>query len=132
MVAARPYHMDFYRILLGWASTGGGKFGTVGHPHGHCTLEGYMGLRPDDPDTNAYVKAMYESHTARNEREEILGVNLHHSLIYPCMSIQPPLQQLRTIRPISPTRTMSEIWHFRLKGAPEAIYQRARSATITL
>ena len=83
-----------------------------------------MGLRPDDPDTNAYVKAMYESY-GEERAEEILGVNLHHSLIYPCMSIQPPLQQLRTIRPISPTRTMSEIWHFRLKGAPEAIYQRA-------
>ena len=84
-----------------------------------------MGLRPDDPDTNAYVKAMYESY-GEKRAEEILGVNLHHSLIYPCMSIQPPLQQLRTIRPISPTRTMSEIWHFRLKGAPEAIEGSSR------
>ncbi len=111
---------DFARLgIEGW-----GKFGTVGHPHGHCTLEGYMGLRPDDPDTNEYVKCMYDSY-GEERAEEILGVNLHHSLIYPCMSIQPPLQQLRTIRPISPNRTMSEIWHFRLKDAPEAIYQRA-------
>ena len=111
---------DFARLgIEGW-----GKFGTVGHPNGHCTLEGYMGLRPDDPDTNEYVKCMYDSY-GEARAEEILGVNLHHSLIYPCMSIQPPLQQLRTIPPISPNRTMSEIWHFRLKDAPEAIYQRA-------
>ena len=52
-------------------------------------------------------------------------MNLHHFLVYPCLSIQPPLQQLRTIRPLGPDRTLTEIWHFRLKDAPEAIYQRA-------
>ena len=31
-----------------------GKFDTVGHPHGHCFLAGYMGLRPQDPDTVEY------------------------------------------------------------------------------
>ena len=111
---------EFSRLGIdGW-----GKFGTVGHPNGHCTLEGYMGLRPDDPDTNEYVKCMYDAY-GEDRAEKILDVNLHHSLIYPCMSIQPPLQQLRTIRPLSTNRTLSEIWHFRLKDAPEAIYQRA-------
>ena len=35
------------------------------------------------------------------------------------------LQQLRAIRPLGVDRTLTEIWHFRLKGAPEAIYRRA-------
>ena len=114
------YLSDFARIGIdGW-----GKFGTVAHPQGHCSLEGYMGIRPDDPDTNEYVKLMYEAY-GEKKAEEILGVNLHHVLVYPCLSIQPPLQQLRTIRPLGPDRTLTEIWHFRLKGAPEAIYQRA-------
>ena len=39
--------------------------------------------------------------------------------------MQSPLQQLRCLRPISPDKTLSEIWHFRLKGAPEAIYRRS-------
>jgi len=111
---------DFKRLgIVGWD-----KFGTVGDPRGHCTLEGYMGLRPDDPDTNEYVRRMYAAY-GEARAEEILGVDLHHVLVYPCNSVQPPLQQLRTIRPLGPDRTLSEIWHFRLKDAPEAIYRRA-------
>jgi phenylpropionate dioxygenase-like ring-hydroxylating dioxygenase large terminal subunit len=111
---------DFKRIGIdGWT-----KFATTGLPQGHCTLEGYMGLRPDDPDTNEYVRLMYDAY-GEDRAEEILGVNLHHMLVYPCNSVQPPLQQLRTIRPLGPNETLTEIWHFRLKGAPEAIYQRS-------
>lgn len=113
---------DFLRIGIdGWT-----KFGTTGMPQGHCTLEGYMGLRPNDPDTNEYVQLMYDAY-GEERAEEILGVNLHHVLVYPCNSVQPPLQQLRTIRPLAPDKTLSEIWQFRLIGAPEAIYQRSLS-----
>jgi phenylpropionate dioxygenase-like ring-hydroxylating dioxygenase large terminal subunit len=97
---------------------------TMGFPHGHCTLEGYMGLRPRDPDTLEYEAAM-EKHYGKKRTEEILGVNLHHLLVYPCLSVQSPLQQLRAIRPLAADRTLVEIWHFRLKGAPEAIYRRS-------
>jgi len=41
------------------------------------------------------------------------------------LSVQSPLQQLRCLRPLGPDKTLSEIWHFRLKGAPEAIYRRS-------
>ena len=57
--------------------------------------------------------------------EEIVGVNIHHVLIYPGLSVQSPLQQLRAVRPLGVDRTLTEIWHFRLKGAPEAIYRRS-------
>ena len=117
---AYGYLSDFARIGI----DGGGKFGTVAHPQGHCSLEGYMGIRPDDRDANEYVKLMDQAY-GEAKAEEILGVNLHHLLVYPCLSIQPPLQQLRSIRPLGPDRTLTEIWHFRLKGAPEAIYQRS-------
>ena len=39
--------------------------------------------------------------------------------------MQSPLQQLRAVRPLGVDRTLTEIWHFRLKGAPEAIYRRS-------
>ena len=101
-----------------------GELQTTGHPHGHCTLEGYMGLRPKDPETLEYEKVMHK-HYGKQRTEEILGVNLHHVLIYPCLSVQSPLQQLRAVRPLAVDRTLTEIWHFRLKGAPEPIYRRA-------
>jgi hypothetical protein len=83
-----------------------------------------MGLRPQDPDTLAY-EAVMRKHYGEKRTEEILGVNIHHVLLYPGLSVQSPLQQLRAVRPLSVDRTLTEIWHFRLKGAPEAIYRRA-------
>ncbi len=100
------------------------KLETVGFPNGHCFLQGYMGLRPSDPDSLAYEKIMTETY-GEDRKEEILSVNLHHALVYPCLSVQPPLQQLRAVRPLASNRTLTEIWHFRLKGAPEAIYRRS-------
>jgi phenylpropionate dioxygenase-like ring-hydroxylating dioxygenase large terminal subunit len=99
-------------------------FQTINYPNGHCVLTGYMGLRPQDPDTLAYDKIMIKAY-GQKRFEEIVGVNIHHVLIYPGLSVQSPLQQLRAIRPLGVDRTLTEIWHFRLKGAPEAIYRRS-------
>jgi len=99
-------------------------FQTLNYPHGHCILTGYMGLRPQDPDTKAYDKIMIKSY-GQKRFEEIVGVNIHHVLVYPGLSVQSPLQQLRAVRPLGVDRTLTEIWHFRLKGAPEAIYRRS-------
>ncbi|HSE79462.1 MAG TPA: Rieske 2Fe-2S domain-containing protein [Alphaproteobacteria bacterium] len=100
------------------------QFQTINYPHGHCLLTGYMGLRPRDPDTLAY-EAVMEKAYGKKRMEEILGVNIHHVLLYPGLSVQSPLQQLRAVRPLGVDKTLTEIWHFRLKGAPEAIYRRA-------
>jgi phenylpropionate dioxygenase-like ring-hydroxylating dioxygenase large terminal subunit len=97
---------------------------TINFPGGHGILKGYMGLRPDDADTQAYVAAMYSAY-GKERAEEILGRSIHHVLIYPYLSVQSPLQQLRCLRPIAPNRTLSEIWHFRLKGVSPAIYRRS-------
>jgi phenylpropionate dioxygenase-like ring-hydroxylating dioxygenase large terminal subunit len=97
---------------------------TVNFPNGHSLLQGYMGLRPQDPDTLAY-EAVMRKHYGAQRTEEILSVNIHHVLVYPGLSVQSPLQQLRAVRPFAVDRTLTEIWHFRLKGAPEAIYRRA-------
>jgi hypothetical protein len=45
--------------------------------------------------------------------------------VYPYLSVQSPLQQLRVLRPVAPNKTLSEIWHFRLKGVSDAIYRRS-------
>jgi phenylpropionate dioxygenase-like ring-hydroxylating dioxygenase large terminal subunit len=97
---------------------------TVNFPRGHGILKGYMGLRPQDPDTQAYVAAMYRAY-GEKKAEEFLGRSIHHVLVYPYLSVQSPLQQLRCLRPLAPNRTLSEIWHFRLKGVPQGIYRRS-------
>ncbi|MBS0418375.1 MAG: Rieske 2Fe-2S domain-containing protein [Proteobacteria bacterium] len=97
---------------------------TVNFPRGHGILKGYMGLRPDDVDTQEYVAGMYRAY-GEKRAEEFLGRSIHHVLVYPYLSVQSPLQQLRVLRPIAPNKTLSEIWHFRLKGVSQAIYRRA-------
>lgn len=97
---------------------------TAGHANGHCMLQGYMGLRPTDPDTLEYERVMEKAY-GKERMEEIFNTNIHHVLVYPCLSVQSPLQQLRAVRPLAADRTLTEIWHFRLKGAPEAIYRRS-------
>ena len=120
--AALSYHMlsAFATVTIDkWDN-----FQTINYPHGHCILTGYMGLRPQDPDTLAYDKVMIKAY-GQKRFEEIVGVNIHHVLVYPGLSVQSPLQQLRAVRPLGVDRTLTEIWHFRLKGAPEAIYRRS-------
>jgi phenylpropionate dioxygenase-like ring-hydroxylating dioxygenase large terminal subunit len=97
---------------------------TVNFPHGHGILKAYMGLRPTDPDTVEY-EALLKKAYGDDKAEEYLSRSIHHVLVYPYLSVQSPLQQLRCLRPIAPDKTLSEIWHFRLKGAPEAIYRRS-------
>ncbi len=100
------------------------NFRTLNYPHGHCILTGYMGLRPSDPDTLEYEAALAAA-VGEARKEAILSTDIHHVLIYPGLSVQSPLQQLRVVRPLGVDRTLTEIWHFRLKGAPEPIYRRA-------
>ena len=100
------------------------NFRTLNYPNGHCILTGYMGLRPQDPDTLEYERELARAY-GEQRKEEILSTDIHHVLLYPGLSVQSPLQQLRAVRPLSVDRTLTEIWHFRLKGAPEPIYRRA-------
>jgi phenylpropionate dioxygenase-like ring-hydroxylating dioxygenase large terminal subunit len=97
---------------------------TINFPHGHGILKAYMGLRPRDPDTLEY-EALLKDAYGEQKTEEYLSRSIHHVLVYPYLSVPSPLQQLRCLRPVGPDKTMSEIWHFRLKGAPEAIYRRS-------
>jgi phenylpropionate dioxygenase-like ring-hydroxylating dioxygenase large terminal subunit len=100
------------------------NFQTINYPYGHCILTGYMGLRPQDPDTLEYERVLAKAY-GEKRKEEILTTDIHHVLLYPGLSVQSPLQQLRAVRPLGVDKTLTEIWHFRLKGAPEPIYRRA-------
>jgi phenylpropionate dioxygenase-like ring-hydroxylating dioxygenase large terminal subunit len=100
------------------------KMTTVNHAYGHSVLEGYMSLRPQDPISLNY-EAIMKDRYGEARTNQILDTNIHHVICYPVLSIQPPLQQLRAIRPLAVDQTLTELWHFRLKGAPEAIYRRA-------
>ncbi len=92
-------------------------------PNGHSWMGGIVSARGGDPVFAAY-KAELEKRHGAVRTEEILAVERHNTIFYPNVSIQSSFQQIRVLHPQSVDRTLVEIWSFRLKGAPEAMYQR--------
>jgi phenylpropionate dioxygenase-like ring-hydroxylating dioxygenase large terminal subunit len=99
------------------------RLNSSNYRYGHGFLGGYQEHRGDDPVTLEY-EAMVKARRGEAEGERVLARSLHHTVIYPCLSIQSQFQQIRVIKPIAPDRTLMEIWHFRLKGAPRAFQRR--------
>ena len=92
-------------------------------PYGHSNFSGYQEAQGEDPATAEYVAAMETSY-GKKRTQEILSRNYHHTVIYPCLSIMSAFQQIRVVKPISVDRTLMEIWHFNLAGAPRAFLAR--------
>lgn len=98
------------------------KLSILGYPYGHTTMSGIIGDPADDPDWLAYRDALVATKGEARARE-ILAVSRHNTIIYPNLSIQAAFQQLRVITPLAVDRTLVEVWHFRLVGAPEGLYR---------
>ncbi len=90
---------------------------------GHAHMLGYQNPRGDDPITLKYEALLRDKHGAE-KAERFLARSFHHTVIYPCLSVQSQFQQLRVVKPIAVDRTLMEIWHFRLKGAPPEVFTR--------
>jgi phenylpropionate dioxygenase-like ring-hydroxylating dioxygenase large terminal subunit len=99
------------------------KLNSSNYRYGHGFLGGYQEHRGQDPATLEYESLIKRNH-GEAEGERRLARNLHHTVIYPCLSIQSQFQQLRVVKPIAVDRTLMEIWHFRLKGAPSEFLRR--------
>ncbi len=90
---------------------------------GHSYMAGFRNPRGEDAVFKEYVAAL-EAKKGAERAEEILAINCHNAVFYPNASVQPSFLQMRVIFPISVDRTRVEMWSFRLKGAPEALFER--------
>jgi phenylpropionate dioxygenase-like ring-hydroxylating dioxygenase large terminal subunit len=93
------------------------------YDHGHSFMGGIVSPHSNDPVFLEYLGRMKKTY-GEQRAEEILTVNRHNTIFYPSVSFQAAFQQIRVIRPLSVDRTLVEIYSFRLKGAPEEMYQR--------
>uniref|UniRef100_UPI003F4982BD aromatic ring-hydroxylating dioxygenase subunit alpha n=1 Tax=Cupriavidus yeoncheonensis TaxID=1462994 RepID=UPI003F4982BD len=94
--------------------------------NGHGYMEGIFD--PTAGTRDAASRAHFESLAAvhgEQRAKEVLGMNRHNTVIYGSGSPHTVFQQFRVIRPIAVNRTMVEIQTFRLKGAPEVVFDRA-------
>jgi hypothetical protein len=95
----------------------------VAFDYGHSYM-GAIFTPPKDKvslDHIATLKAAY----GHEKTYEILQINRHNTVIYPSCAPHTSFQQLRVIRPVAVDRTMVEMYTFRLKGAPDSLFQRS-------
>ena len=96
------------------------------YPNGHGYMEGIFdpAAATRDPVSRAHFEALSQVHGEERARA-ILGMNRHNTVIYGSGSPHTVFQQFRVIRPLAVNRTMVEIQVFRLKGAPDQVFDRA-------
>jgi benzoate/toluate 1,2-dioxygenase subunit alpha len=92
-------------------------------PFGH----GELGVRHSmhsadsvDPDYWAALCSAYGADRAR----AILEYSPNNTLLYPSVMLKPAVSLVRVIEPVAVDQTILRTWHFRLKGAPDALMAR--------
>lgn len=109
-------------------------------PRGHCWMGGFLrdavlGEEPEETEAAggpaeeqswfaAYKKALDARHGVE-KADAVLAFNRHNTIVYPNLFVNPELNQVRILHPISVDRTEQHGYIFRLGGAPEAMFQRA-------
>lgn len=96
------------------------------YENGHGYMEGIFdpGAATRDPVSAEHFASLATAYGESRARE-IMGMNRHNTVIYGSGSPHTVFQQFRVIRPLSVDRTLVEIQLFKLKGAPESVFERA-------
>jgi len=92
--------------------------------YGHSYIFGFIDGQRQKPFPQDYVDSLT---AARGEEEatRILGVNRHLTLLYPSATLQGRFATMRLIHPIRSDLTEIVGYLFRLKGAPDSLYEEA-------
>jgi phenylpropionate dioxygenase-like ring-hydroxylating dioxygenase large terminal subunit len=114
-----PY--SFWESQVGiWTYTNGHSF--LGDYHDDAKLVAAM----KDPVFRDYIAALEEK-KGKERAREILEVRRWNSNIYPNLSFMSQFQQLRVVHPVAVDRTIVHTFNFRLRGAPERMFQNTIS-----
>ena len=97
------------------------------YPNGHSYLGDYhddekLVAAKRDPVFAEYIASM-EKKKGKEETQRILEVTRWNSNVYPNLSFMSQFRQLRVVHPVSVNRTEVYTYSFRLKGAPEKMFE---------
>lgn len=101
----------------------------IGFPRGHSYMSGFYRSGIIAPQAEDAVRRRYRTALAARVGEaraaEIIGLDRFNNLVYPNLSVNAQYHQLRIVHPVAVDRTIVESRCFRLKGAPDELFQRA-------
>lgn len=113
---AAPY--SFWESQVGiWTYANGHSF--LGDYHDDAKLVAAM----NDPVFRDYNAAL-EAKKGKERAKQILEVRRWNTNVYPNLSFMSQFQQLRVVHPVAPNRTVVYTYSFRLKGAPQAMFEQ--------
>ena len=101
-----------------------GQLDLVTSDYGHSYIFGFIDGQKNHRFPQEYVDRLVAARGAA-EAARILDVNRHLTLLYPSATIQGRFQTMRLIQPIRPDLTEIVAYVFRLKGAPDSMYEEA-------
>tara|TARA_R110000751_G_scaffold88583_4_gene174931 strand:- start:3096 stop:4436 length:1341 start_codon:yes stop_codon:yes gene_type:complete len=90
--------------------------------HGHTGVSG--SIHQDYEDVGGYQDMMVEAY-GKERAAEILGDIRHNTIYFPNIMVKGPVGILRNFIPLGVDKTLVESWVFKLKGAPDKLYERA-------
>jgi phenylpropionate dioxygenase-like ring-hydroxylating dioxygenase large terminal subunit len=92
-------------------------------PGGHCWMAGFLTKAIDEnPLQKRYRALMVERH-GEKRAGEILAFNRHNTIVYPNLFVNSRVAQIRVLQPVSVDCTEQHGYIFRLKGAPEEMFE---------
>jgi len=92
-------------------------------PRGHCWMAGFLTKAIDENPLQArYRKIMVERHGGKLA-SEILAFNRHNTIVYPNLFVNSRVAQIRVLQPVSVDCTEQHGYIFRLKGAPDEMFE---------
>jgi phenylpropionate dioxygenase-like ring-hydroxylating dioxygenase large terminal subunit len=89
-------------------------------------------VNQDTDPVAARYRAALNARLGPEQAERVLAMNRFNNIIYPNLVINAQYQQMRVTVPVSVDRTLLHIHCFRLKGAPDELFQRAVRFLTTL
>jgi len=88
--------------------------------HGHSFISGLISIASPEIPRDEHFEILVAAHGEKRALE-ILSTDLHLVLIYPSCTINPSMQTIRMVRPVSVDETEVLGYCFRLKGVPDYV-----------
>ncbi len=90
--------------------------------YGHCYADGAITSGSSHDEESEYVRGLIEVHGLEKTRE-ILNMSRQNTIIYPSIAFKSTMQTIRVYRPLSVDKTIQETWTYKLKGAPDKLFE---------